>query len=61
VNRLSSDTEVMSNAVTQNISDGLRALTQSIAGVGLMFYISPQLALVGLATVPPLAIGAILF
>jgi ATP-binding cassette subfamily B (MDR/TAP) protein 10 len=61
VNRLSSDTEVMSNAVTQNISDGLRALTQSIAGVGLMFYISPQLALVGLTTVPPLAIGAILF
>ena len=61
VNRLSSDTEVMSNAVTQNISDGLRALTQSIAGVGLMFYISPHLALVGLSTVPPLTIGAILF
>jgi ATP-binding cassette subfamily B (MDR/TAP) protein 10 len=61
VNRLSSDTEVMSNAVTQNISDGLRALTQSIAGVGLMFYISPHLALVGLTTVPPLAVGAILF
>jgi len=61
VNRLSSDTEVMSNAVTQNISDGLRALTQSVAGVGLMFYISPQLALVGLTTVPPLAVGAILF
>ncbi|CAF1351429.1 unnamed protein product [Adineta ricciae] len=51
----------MSNAVTQNISDGLRALTQSAAGVGLMFYISPQLALVGLTTVPPLAVGAILF
>lgn len=61
VNRLSSDTEVMSNAVTQNISDGLRALTQSVAGVGLMFYISPQLALVGLSTVPPLTIGAIYF
>ncbi|CAF2255482.1 unnamed protein product [Rotaria magnacalcarata] len=61
VNRLSSDTEVMSNAVTQNISDGLRALTQSIAGVGLMFYISPHLALVGLTTVPPLAVGAIVF
>ena len=61
VNRLSSDTEVMSNAVTQNISDGLRALTQSAAGIGLMFYISPQLAMVGLATVPPLAVSAILF
>ena len=61
VNRLSSDTEVMSNAVTQNISDGLRALTQSAAGVGLMFYISPHLALIGLATVPPLAVAAILF
>jgi ATP-binding cassette, subfamily B (MDR/TAP), member 10 len=61
VNRLSSDTEVMSNAVTQNISDGLRALTQSIVGVGLMFYISPQLAFVGLTTVPPIAVGAIVF
>ena len=61
VNRLSSDTEVMSNAVTQNISDGLRALTQSAAGVGLMFYISPHLAMIGLATVPPLAVSAILF
>lgn len=61
VNRLSSDTEVMSNAVTQNISDGLRALTQSIAGIGLMVYISPHLALVGLTTVPPIAIAAILF
>lgn len=61
VNRLSSDTEVMSNAVTQNISDGLRALTQSAVGVGLMFYISPHLALIGLATVPPITVGAILF
>ncbi|CAF1404125.1 unnamed protein product [Didymodactylos carnosus] len=61
VNRLSSDTEVMANSITQNISDGLRATTQAIAGVGLMFYISPQLAFVGMSTIPPVALGAIMF
>ena len=36
VNRLSSDTSLVGKAVTDNISDGLRALVQAIGGVSLM-------------------------
>ena len=36
VNRLSSDTSLVGKAVTDNISDGLRALVQAVGGVSLM-------------------------
>merc|ERR1719461_1863856 len=55
VNRLSADTLVMSQAISQQISDGLRSLFMTSAGVGMMFYMSPQLALVSLGVVPPVA------
>ena len=61
VNRLSADTALVSSSVTMNISDGLRSLVMAFAGVGMMFYMSPELALVGLGIVPPSAIIAIFF
>ena len=45
----------MSQAISQQISDGLRSLFMTSAGVGMMFYMSPQLALVSLGVVPPVA------
>ena len=36
INRLASDTTVVGNSVTMNISDGLRAGVQAIAGVSMM-------------------------
>ena len=36
VNRLSADTVVVGQSVTQNISDGLRSIAQAIGGVGMM-------------------------
>ena len=36
INRLSSDTTVVANSLSQNISDGLRSLFQITAGVGMM-------------------------
>ncbi|KAJ8393255.1 hypothetical protein AAFF_G00063270 [Aldrovandia affinis] len=44
INRLSSDTAVIGRSVTDNLSDGLRAVAQATAGVGMMFYVSPSLA-----------------
>ena len=32
----------------------------TMAGVGMMFYMSPQLAMVGLSVVPPVSVFAIL-
>lgn len=69
--RLSADTQLVSQTVTQQVSDGLRNGMMTLAGVGMMFYMSPQvifhthhttltstfqLAFVGLAVVPPVSI-----
>ncbi|XP_058802845.1 ATP-binding cassette sub-family B member 10, mitochondrial-like [Phymastichus coffea] len=61
VGRLSGDAQLVSYAITSNISDGLRSGIMSVAGVTMMFYVSPQLALVGLAIVPPVAAMATLY
>ncbi|KAG8280911.1 ATP-binding cassette sub- B member 10, mitochondrial [Homalodisca vitripennis] len=61
INRLSTDTSVVSQCVTMNISDGLRSTIMVCAGVSMMFYMSPELALVGLAIVPPVAGMAIVY
>ncbi|XP_071441482.1 ATP-binding cassette sub-family B member 10, mitochondrial [Hetaerina americana] len=61
INRLSADTAVVSQSVTMNISDGLRSSVMVIAGVSMMFYLSPQLALVGLSIVPPMAGLAVVY
>ena len=60
VNRLSADTQLVSLTLTQQVSDGLRSSMMSLAGVGMMFFMSPQLAMVGLTVVPPVSIFAIL-
>ena len=49
----------MSQAISQQISDGLRSLFMTSAGVGMMFYMSPQLALVSLGVVPPVAVWGV--
>ena len=36
INRLSTDTSLVGQSVTMNISDGLRAVAQAIGGVGMM-------------------------
>ncbi|XP_014219848.1 ATP-binding cassette sub-family B member 10, mitochondrial [Copidosoma floridanum] len=61
VGRLSGDAQLVSSAVTSNISDGLRSGIMTTAGISMMFYVSPQLALVGLSVVPPVAGMAILY
>lgn len=61
VGRLSGDTQLISSAVTSNVSDGLRSAIMAISGVSMMFYVSPSLALLGLAIVPPVAIIAVIW
>jgi len=59
INRLSADCQLVSLTVTQQVSDGMRSSMMTMAGVGMMFYMSPQLALVGLGIVPPVSLWAI--
>ncbi|XP_063287127.1 ATP-binding cassette sub-family B member 10, mitochondrial [Pelobates fuscus] len=61
INRLSSDSVLLGRSVTENLSDGLRALAQAFVGIGMMFFVSPQLAIFVLGVVPPLAIVAVLY
>ena len=55
-NRLASDTTVIQNTVTSNISMGLRFGLQAVGGVGILVYTSPALTLVMLAVVPAMVL-----
>ncbi|XP_008474017.1 ATP-binding cassette sub-family B member 10, mitochondrial [Diaphorina citri] len=61
INRISADTSLVSQCVTQNISDGLRSTVMVSAGVSMMFIISSKLALISLIIVPPVAGLAIVY
>lgn len=61
VSRLSVDTNIVGEAITSDIGDGLRAgVTVLFAGTA-MFLISSQLTLLMMAVVPPAAIGAVFY
>ncbi|XP_018605150.2 ATP-binding cassette sub-family B member 10, mitochondrial [Scleropages formosus] len=61
INRLSADTARLGHSVTDNLSDGLRAVAQATAGVGMMFYVSPNLAAFVLMVVPPMTGLAVVY
>ncbi|KAM6942602.1 ATP-binding cassette sub-family B member 10, mitochondrial [Xenentodon cancila] len=61
INRLSADTAVVGRSITDNLSDGLRAVAQAAAGVTMMFYVSPSLAGFVLLIVPPMAVLAVIY
>uniref|UniRef100_H3DJZ2 ATP-binding cassette sub-family B member 10, mitochondrial n=1 Tax=Tetraodon nigroviridis TaxID=99883 RepID=H3DJZ2_TETNG len=61
INRLSADTAIVGRSLTDNLSDGLRAVAQAAAGVSMMFYVSPSLASFVLLIVPPVTVLAIVY
>ncbi|KAK7488683.1 hypothetical protein BaRGS_00020136 [Batillaria attramentaria] len=61
INRLSTDTSLVGQSVTMNISDGLRAVAQAVGGIGMMVYVSTKLTLLSLAVVPPVAGMSIIY
>lgn len=61
VNRLSADTTLIGKVLSDNVASGLRSGGQAIGSVSMIFYTCPQLALVMLGIVPPVAIGAMAY
>lgn len=61
ISRLSSDTTIVGKTLTQNVSDGLRAVVSASAGIGMMSYVSVKLAGIMMLIVPPIALGAIYY
>ncbi|NBD07560.1 MULTISPECIES: ABC transporter ATP-binding protein [Corallococcus] len=59
--RLASDTTVLQNTVSVNISQGLRNAVQALGGLGLLFYTSPSLTFLMLAIVPLVAVGGVMY
>ncbi|KAL9612766.1 MAG: hypothetical protein Q9167_002651 [Letrouitia subvulpina] len=61
ISRLSSDTIIVGKSITQNLSDGLRAIVSGAAGFGAMAYVSLQLTGILGIILPPIGIGAALY
>jgi ATP-binding cassette subfamily B protein len=59
--RLVSDTTVLQNTVTVNVSMALRFSIQAVGALALLVWMSPHLAAVAMAVVPIVAIGAAAF
>jgi ATP-binding cassette subfamily B protein len=57
INRLSADTVVVQKALTANVANGLRSAAMVVGGAGMLFYLSPALALLSLGLIPPVALG----
>jgi putative ABC transport system ATP-binding protein len=61
ISRLSSDTTIVGKALTQNVSDGLRAVVSAAAGLSMMAWVSLKLTGIMMCIVPPIALGAIFY
>ncbi|WP_257461049.1 ABC transporter ATP-binding protein [Archangium lipolyticum] len=59
--RLTADTQVLQNAVSNNIAIALRSGAQAVGGLALLLYTSPILTLLMLAVVPPVVVATVLF
>lgn len=61
ISRLSSDTIIVGKSITQNLSDGLRAIVSGAAGFTAMAWVSVELTSILCLMFPPIAIGAFLY
>ncbi|RAL60574.1 hypothetical protein DID88_009770 [Monilinia fructigena] len=61
LSRLSSDTVVVGKSITQNLSDGLRAMVSGGAGFTAMAWVSLKLTSILCLMFPPVAIGAFFY
>ncbi|SCU87694.1 LAME_0D11100g1_1 [Lachancea meyersii CBS 8951] len=61
ISRLSSDAYVVSRSMTQNVSDGFKAIICGGVGIGMMVSISTSLTSALLLFAPPLLIGATIY
>lgn len=61
LSRLASDATILQNAASVNISMLVRSLAMVVGGTALLFWTSPKLTALMLASVPPVALGAAWF
>lgn len=59
INRLSADIVVLQKALTANVATGLRSAAMVAGGAVMLTVLSPKLALLSLALIPPVVIGGV--
>lgn len=60
-NRLASDTTVLQNTVTVNVSMALRYIVGAVGGTIMLLWMSPRLTVVAIAVVPIIAVSAAVY
>lgn len=53
INRLSTDTEIITRGLLDNLSQGIRRVIEGTGGLGMLLYMSPKLTLVMMSVIPP--------
>lgn len=61
ISRLGTDTIVVGKSITQNVSDGLRAIVNAAAGLALMAWISPSLTAIILVAAPFMGSASLIY
>ena len=61
VSRINMDCNILGDALTSDVADGLRSALTVVAATGAMLYISTKLTLVMMCVVPPAALGAAVY
>lgn len=61
ISRLGSDTIIVGKSITQNLSDGLRALVSASVGLSMMAWVSVKLTAVLFFAFPPIGVAAFLY
>ncbi|KAK9467805.1 P-loop containing nucleoside triphosphate hydrolase protein [Lipomyces arxii] len=61
ISRLSSDANIVAKSLTQNVSDGLRAIVSGAAGITMMAWVSIKLTGAMMVIVPPVAVFAFIY
>ncbi|KAG4305572.1 hypothetical protein PORY_001128 [Pneumocystis oryctolagi] len=61
ISRLSSDTIIVAKILTQNLSDGLRSLITTTAGLTMMTWISIKLTSIMMLIIPPIVVGSMFY
>ncbi|KAG7380697.1 Multidrug resistance protein 1 [Phytophthora pseudosyringae] len=59
LNRLSADTTLIGKVLSDNVAGGLRSTGQALGSITMICVTCPQLAMVMLSVVPPIALGAV--
>lgn len=61
INRLSSDVPLVSRTLTENLAKMLRSGVTATTSLSLITYLSPQLSLLAMCSIPPIAGAALIF